>query len=179
MSVDFDREIDRAVRSMLDAEPPAALRARVLAAIRAGEPRRAWMSWAVPVAAAAVVILMVGVFTSSRQPNAPKILSGRDVPLPRLVAHNATPPATVMSARPPEPTARVRERDRQVRATSLDEPAAAGIDALAAPAPLSVETIPAPASTTMPSIQPAPLRVNALDVAALEMPRDAARGDER
>jgi hypothetical protein len=125
------------------------------------------------------VILMVGVFTSSRQPNAAKILSGRDVPLPRLVAHNATPSATVMSARPPEPTARVRERDRQVRATSLDEPAAAGIDALAAPAPLSVETIPAPASTTMPSIQPAPLRVNALDVAALEMPRDAARGDER
>jgi len=178
MSVDFDREIDRAVRSMLDAEPPAALRARVLAAIRAGEPRRAWMSWAVPVAAA-VVILMVGVFTSSRQPNARKILSGRDVPLPRLVAHDATPPATVMSAQPPEPTARVRERDRQVRATSLDEPAAAGIDALAAPAPLSVETIPAPASTTMPSIQPAPLRVNALDVAALEMPRDAARGDER
>ena len=178
MSVDFDREIDRAVRSLLDAEPPAALRARVLAAIRAGEPRRAWMSWAVPVAAA-VVILMVGVFTSSRQPNAPKILSGRDVPLPRLVAHDAMPPATVMSARPPEPTARVRERDRHVRATSLDEPAAAGIDALAAPAPLSVETIPAPASTTMPSIQPAPLRVNALDVAALEMPRDAARGDER
>ena len=30
MSADLDREIDRAVREMLDVEPPAGLRARVM-----------------------------------------------------------------------------------------------------------------------------------------------------
>ena len=51
---DLDGEIDRTVRSMLDAEPSPALRARVEAAIRTGEPRPRRMAWALPVAAAPI-----------------------------------------------------------------------------------------------------------------------------
>ncbi len=59
---ELDREIDRAVREMLDVEPPAGLRGRVLDRIELS-PRsdfRRRIAWiAVPVAAAAVIVLMV------------------------------------------------------------------------------------------------------------------------
>ena len=180
MPVDLDREIDRAVRSMLDAEPPADLRGRVMASIQANdEPRRRWVSWAIPLASAAAVILAVMVFTRLPHDRPAQIVAGHDRQLPSPVARAAEQRAAIVTAPPVQPVLRSVPRRALVHATSLEEPAETGIDALAAPAPLSVGTLPAPASTTMPSIQPAPLRVNALDLPALEMPRDAARGEDR
>lgn len=74
MPADLDREIDRAVREMLDVEPAADLRDRVLD--RIGRPAPGWKwSWvAVPVAAAAVVALAV-VF----RPAAPAPIAGRTI----------------------------------------------------------------------------------------------------
>ena len=176
---DVDREIDRAVRSMLDVEPPADLRARVLASIQSNEPRRRWVSWAIPLASAAAVILIVSVFPRLPHDRSPKIIPGRDIQLSSPVARGGGQPSLIVTAPPVQPVGRSVPQRARVHATSLEEPAETGIDALAAPAPLSVGTLPAPASTTMPSIQPAPLRVHALDVPALEMPRDAARGEDR
>jgi len=182
MSSDLDREIDEAVRSMLDAEPAAAFRARVMAEIRADRPRRAWMSLAVPLASAAIVILLISVFTPWRHTQTPVPFKGQDLRLPAPPNQIAEQRRALVVVPPPvERHGRAPQR-RGVgvaHATPLEEPAEGGIDALAAPAPLSIGTLPAPKSTAMPSIQPAPLRVNALDLPALEMPRDAARGEDR
>src|SRR4029079_8802792 len=99
--------------------------------------------------------------------------------LPSPVARGAEEPEAIVTAPPPVEEINRGMHQTRAQARSLEEPVEAGIDALAARAPLSVGPLPAPASTTMPSIQPAPLRVNALDLPALEMPRDAARGEER
>ena len=55
MSADFDKAIDRAVREMLDVEPPAGLRRRVLEQI----PASGTFRWKIllPVTAAALLIL--------------------------------------------------------------------------------------------------------------------------
>src|SRR5262245_44280980 len=69
MSADLDREIDRAVREMLDVEPAAGLRGRVMARIEALEGQTAVGSgsvfgrtlwWAAaPLAAAALIVIAV------------------------------------------------------------------------------------------------------------------------
>ena len=176
---DADLEIDRAVRSMLDAEPSDGFRARVMAAIRTEEPPRRWMSWALPLGSAAVAILVVSVFMLSRQPGAPQIVAGRDVRLAAPAAQIAEQVPPAIARAPILQTVRAVRPRAVVRTRALEEPVETGIDALTAPAPLAVGTLPMLTSTTMESIQPAPLRVTALDLPALELPRDAARGDER
>jgi len=63
MSADLDREIDRAVREMLDVEPPAGLRGRVMQRIEEGHVASGFsrkILWAgLPVAAAAVILIAV------------------------------------------------------------------------------------------------------------------------
>ena len=148
MSADLDREIDRAVRSLLDAEPTASFRARVLAS------------------------------TDARPPDA---IAGREVHLPAPVIQVAVPrQASEVPVTPAVSTETARAPRRMSRpAVANGEPAAAGIDALAAPAPLSIDTLAPPPPSFLPSIQPAPLRVTALDLPALETPSDAARGVDR
>lgn len=100
MSVDLDGEIDRTVRSMLDAEPSPALRARVEAAIRTGEPRPRRMAWALPVAAAAVMILLVSLFRLSPHEDSPVVVAGSDVRLPVTKVAEQTPETMGAAPRP-------------------------------------------------------------------------------
>jgi hypothetical protein len=177
MSADLDREIDRAIESMLDAEPPALLRARVLAAIEGGSRRRrSGLFFAIPLAAVAIAALLVFVLMPSRdsQPPAQTSAAARDVQLPPIRSGGPMP------APRPSPARERAPRGPRVFAAVLREPESApGIDALPAPAPLAVETLAEPTASAMPSIQPTPLRVAALEVVPIETPRDAAQGVDR
>lgn len=95
MSGDFDKAIDRAVREMLDVEPPAGFRARVLRRIAGSDGEmasgfgRKILWFAAPVAAAALIALAV-------------LLPSRSAPRPQPQATVvATPPQPVPSPAPP------------------------------------------------------------------------------
>lgn len=182
MSADLDREIDHAVRSLLDAEPSASFRARVLASTDARRRRRPIAASIIPVVVvAAAVLLAIVLAPMLRTQRPPEVIAGRDVHLPAPVIQVAVPQqATDLPvARAVGPGTARAPRGMSRPAAANGEPAAAGIDALAAPAPLSIDTLATPPPSSLPSIQPAPLRVTALDLPALEMPSDAARGVDR
>lgn len=182
MSADLDREIDRAVRSLLDAEPSPRLRWRVLASLE--RPKGPVLSAAslVPIAVVAIVLVLALVLRPWRSAPPPMTTTAdaHDMRLPTAGVERAPdaphPSATI--AQPAPRRSRALTARAAPRATAA-EPEDPGIAALVRPAPLSVETIAAPEVTVMPSIQPAPLGVAALDLRALEMPPDAARGADR
>jgi negative regulator of sigma E activity len=194
----LDVAIDRAVREMLDVEPPAGLRGRVLdrisnspegsAAIPVASPfrrkgwRKAWLL--APIAAAAVIVLAVMLPWRG----APRISnpSQGQAPAPRDVT--TTPPSpqstTPPSAAPPQPTAATpppvtvaarRTESRPIRAAVADDAAVgdmtrgerAQVAALDGPPPLVIHQLTGPASSSMRSIDVAPIRVAALEVNAL------------
>src|SRR3954470_1718157 len=119
MSADLDREIDAAVRAMLDAEPPAAFRARVLSRIEdapvpvasavASAFRRKLLFIGTPIAIAATIL--IAILLPSRQRVAPPAPS-----TPPLVAQGKpalTPQAPAASGNhagrtPPPPDRRAR-----------------------------------------------------------------------
>jgi hypothetical protein len=112
MSDQIDRAIEGAVREMLDGEPRADLQARVMAAVEAGSltagsrtasPLR-WI--AVPLAAAAIVILAVVVARRSEPivPQAPAVAHGVDRYLPSAIAPTPAPALHVVDVpRPSRP----------------------------------------------------------------------------
>ena len=182
MSADLDHEIDRAIRSLLDAEPPAGLRGRVLASIGHGRRPAFALRLAVPIAVVAMVVVLVLVFAPWRStpPPATTTANARDVQLPQQLAGPIREAPRVAETASPAPPQHARAAGLPAaHAKTSAEPEDVGIEALARPAPLSVDTIAAPVPTAIPSIQPAPLRVAALELRALEMPPDAARGADR
>lgn len=181
MSADLDREIDRAVRAMLDREPPALLRSRVLSSIEGGDRRWSIAPFAIPAGALAIAIVLWIVLAPGRAVDRPVQISAGsgDVHLPPPAGEAVVRPHGSPTVAPRVGAAVRRQRHVVAAAVAHSEPVDPGIDALASPAPLSVGTLPAPATSTLSSIQPAPLRVTALDVPALEMPPNAARGVER
>jgi len=184
MSADLDREIDRAVRWLLDREPSASLRVRVLASTDARRRRRPVRSSVIPAVAVAALIVLALIMAPWHTTNRPpQELVGRDVFLPLQAAQVAAAAegAEVASRQVLSVTRAAARTPRRIAiavATNLESPDA-GLDALAGPAPLSVATLATSPAAPLPSIQPAPLRVNALDLPALEMPSDAARGADR
>lgn len=170
----FDEAIDRAVREMLDVEPPAGLRGRVLD--RLAEPRSPRWSWiwvAAPLAAAAVVVLAVTIPWRRDLPvSAPPSRVAVDHRLP--VTSGAAP----VQVQPPlvaTTAARAPGRsERRIRATAavedvVAEPAIAGslIDALPGPGPLDVARLAAPAPPALRTIGVTPIEIRALEVNAL------------
>jgi hypothetical protein len=100
MRADLDDAIDRAVREMLDVEPPAELRGRVLERI-AQPARRFPTQWiVVPIAATALLILMVAAAWRTARNTTPVI---RSTPVAQLVSAIRTSPRHV-SAQPVEAT---------------------------------------------------------------------------
>jgi hypothetical protein len=180
----FDEAIDRAVREMLDVEPPDGLRGRVLARIDSTNPvasafrRKIWI--AVPLAAAAILVLAV--LLPSRTPSPAvepvKTIAGTQPvtqPQPVTTAPSATaptPPRTVI-ARTATPRPRTRPSvDAAVAATD----AAADvvwIDPLAAPPPIAVAAIEPVQAGAIPSIDLAPAQIPALEVRPIsDTPRE-------
>jgi hypothetical protein len=159
MSADFDKAIDRAVREMLDAEPPDGLRERVLQRIEA--PRRAlkWMWIAVPVAAAAMLALAV------LRPGLEPVATPRTGGDYRLSADASADIQPVPDTGAPQAQSTSRAARPQ---TGGDEPSQAEdehrVPPLAGPPPIALQTIADGTATPVEAIGVAPLAVPALEV---------------
>lgn len=182
----LDAEIDRAVREMLDVEPPAGLRGRVID--RLEHPRSSGWSWAwiaAPIAAAAIVVLAVMTpWRSGTATRPPRTGSGIDVRLavessPHPPANPAPGPATGA----PRPAGRTQVAYVGPRAPRPGMVVAANavaedtnftiVEALAGPASIAVERLTGPPEPTLRSIEPPPLQIRALEVNPLpETPRE-------
>jgi hypothetical protein len=178
----LDDAIDGAVREMLDVEPPADLRARVIARLpgspkaTTGRPPFGWMI--APLAAAALIVLAV--FVLRREPalpQAPVVAHGVDRHLPAPITA-AAGPTTEPGPSPTRGRVRVRTSGthvdhRVVAATAEEDTNFSAIAALAAPASIDIRRLQAPATTALPSFAPEPMTIRALEVSALpETPRE-------
>jgi hypothetical protein len=168
MSGDFDKLIDRAVREMLDVEPPADLRARVIDRIdgqpasslrlpASGFQRFGVLRFGVLLGAAAALVLMVLLARRSEPPAQQRVVAqgGQHEP------GGATPPAIDVPAAP-ERVATAKSRARVpagiASAASTDVTSAApAIDPLKTIAPIEVAPI------AQSSITPEPIGVRPLD----------------
>jgi hypothetical protein len=180
MSADLDKAIDRAVREMLDVEPPADLRARVMARIE--EPgaapavtRKLWW-FAAPIAAAAIVVLAVLVprrDQSGPQPMAvtpPSIaqagppIQGR--PLPQVP--QVEPPATLAHQ---ATVAREMPRERRGNAVGAPDRGMAGAATIAVAgdaAANSVEPLGPIDPIAVAAIRPSDITPAAIDIGPLK-----------
>jgi hypothetical protein len=179
----FDEAIDRAVREMLDVEPPAGLRGRVMN--RIGRPsgsfeasafrrKAAWL--AVPLVAAAILVLAVLMpSVSGRPPVAPPARAANDVYLP--------PPPVARRAPEPRPQVVVAKagtrppRARQSIAAAVLPPdwafEGAQVAALAGPHPIAIDRLSGPPRPSVNDLGVAPIEIRALEVNALtETPRE-------
>jgi hypothetical protein len=146
----LDKAIDRAVREMLDVEPPAGLRGRVLDRIK--QPRRGigWMWIAAPVAAAAVIILAV--LAPWRQP-APRVVAPSSPSIATVDLPPTVPPVTAPASQDSPKTVTIptghatppgrqpasgRAPERIVVAAVLPAADASAIDPLSPIAPITV-----------------------------------------
>jgi hypothetical protein len=170
-----DRAIDRAVREMLDVEPRADLRARIIDRIERPRRRFGWTWMIVPVAAAAALVIAIAVGLRST------IL----VPLPSHPMNSALAvPATQASStivrreapRNRVPLAISRHSNRRIEAAVATDVANftdarpegfAEVDALAPPPPIALEQIPSASPAAVARLDIAPLHLPALEVNAL------------
>jgi hypothetical protein len=175
----FDSEIDRAVREMLDVEPAADLRGRVLARIdpdsvasafrRKDQFRRKIVWGAAPLAAAAVIILAV--LAPWRQPSPPVI-----TPAPPSIARVEPKPVVPImeAARPASPPVQrpasrgIEERIVVAAVAPADD--ADAIDPLSPIAPITVAPV-RPADIAPKEIAISPLTpITELQIAPLSPP---------
>lgn len=189
----IDLAIDRAVREMMEFDPPAGLRRRVLARLQAPQ-RRAWLVPAWGMAAAAAVLILAALVL---RPGAPAPLpqeqfATQRIPLPVQPATESVPagiqppeaPASASAAKPLRPaTAGPVRREALAPPPHMDtvfgnpdrRVAAANVPA-AAPAPLEAA---APEAIAVGGLTPlrisditiAPLQVEPIRLAPLAPPR--------
>ncbi len=155
MSADFDKAIDRAVREMLDVEPPAGLRRRVLEQI----PASGTFRWKIllPVAAAALVILALLLPRSTpRQPET----TTAGVPEPRTA-----------------PIIRAPVQPRPVEVPQVEGPSRPALErravaaAVAASADVAFDAPPTPGFPRLPALSIPELSVSSIQrVAPVEGP---------
>lgn len=158
MSADLDKQIDRAVREMLDVEPRADMRARVIARIDARRvsfqlPVASFQRFAAVATIAALVVLALLATRHAEPPAQSRVATnGADVRLPAPDPVTAATTAKIGAREAPQAPTRV------AYATSVDAtPAAADIDPLKAIAPIEVAPI------AQSSITPEPIAVRPLN----------------
>ena len=161
----FDDAIDRAVREMIDVEPPGDLRARVIGRIERPAPSGfRWAVWLLaPVAAAALVILLLLLWLPSGQTPPPVVHSAHkgSAPLPIAPVQGPAYVGSVAPKRQELEVARVehprisrRPPERVYAATADDtERAVAPLDRIA---PIRV------AAVTQSDITPQPISIEPL-----------------
>ena len=167
----FDEAIDRAVREMLDVEPPAGLRGRVLDRIENTQsPGWSWIWVAAPLTAAAILVLAVLMPSERGRPVvAPPPKAAADVHLP--TAPLASPPP---QTRPPIVVAKgstLPPRGQQsIAAATLppDSPfEGAQVEALAGPHPIAIDRLSGPPPPSVSDVSVAPIQIRALEISAL------------
>jgi|SRR6516165_3107501 len=166
MSADLDKAIDRAVREMLDVEPRADLRARVVARV---DERRGSFQWpgsrfqrlAVLIGAAAVLVLVLVLARRAEPPTPPPAIAAAQVPERPPAGATRQPPIGVPAAPAPlAATARnavSQDPARVAYAASVDTTGTTAIDPLTAITPIGVAPI------GQSSITPDPIGVRPLD----------------
>lgn len=163
--------IDLVARRMLDAEPPAGFRDRVLD--RLGPRRRPTWLWVAAAAAAAVLLFVV---LRPLSTNAPPVRAGIDhvQPLPAVKPIQApTPHPQVLASARPSQLPRVQPRRGGTANDVPDQEDASVVAPLAAPASIAVADIDTGASRRPGSLAVRPIEIPALDVSALtEAPED-------
>ena len=181
MRGDLDDAIDRAVREMLDAEPPAGFRARVLDRLERPARRFTWMQVAVPLAAVALVIIAVLVSRRDVGIVAPPPM---DRPLPTIAPGVVTlnpPPSPVTPSAPPLADRTTIAR-RIVHASSATAPLpqedARALPPLGVPSPIALKAIERGTVTTLTGIDVSPIAVQPLEVNALSDTPPNERHDE-
>lgn len=173
----FDAAIDRAVREMVDVEPPAGLRGRVMDRIDGSKESRRKAAWmAAPLAAAAVIVLAVlAPWRTERPALGPLAQVATDRRLPAaapgtLPAPASVPQVVVARDRPGSPRA---ARTIEAAVDASEQFAGAQIEALAGPAPLAVERLSGPPAPAVQTLDVAPIEIPALEVNAItETPRE-------
>jgi hypothetical protein len=177
----FDEAIDRVVREMLDVEPPAGLRGRVMQRIddpvaSAFRRKAAWL--VAPLAAAAVIILAVlAPWRPETGTQPPPFRGARDT---RLAVESSPRPPVAEAPRPAPPRVAADIRPRTTAPGLVLAADAAGeeinfttVEPLGGPASIAVERLARPEAAAMRSIEPAPLQISPLVVNALpETPRE-------
>jgi len=164
MSADFDEAIDGAVREMLDVEPRADLRDRVVASASRRNHRvsvaSAFGRNRVLVCAAAAAILLA-VFVARRSepvaPQAPVVAHGDDVRLPSAIAPSPAIEVSMRAARNTSAPARARATVAAASLADNSDVALAGIEPLKRIAPIAIAPI------TQDSIAPAGLAMSPLN----------------
>jgi hypothetical protein len=168
-----DRALDLAVREMLDVEPRADLRARVIERIQ--RPHRVfnWTWVIVPIAAAAVLVLAI-VLRKPAEPRATRprtdiVLNAPRTSKPVKIAHRdepGRPPSRVASPRERRATAAIAAADTDVNTRPAAEFAV--VDALAPPPPIVLEQISSTGTRPVVKLDVAPLQLSALEMNALQ-----------
>jgi hypothetical protein len=159
-----DAVLDRALREMLDVEPPPNLRDRVLMRIDASPSPLRWMWIAVP--AAVAIVLAVLLLPRAHDARKPSEMARQ--PIAPAAIGQPTNRATTEVATVSTPAV---EQARQIRAAVANEPPPsadeAAVAALDAPAPLGMPNIDEGRATPMTAIQLIPIGVRPIDVDAL------------
>jgi hypothetical protein len=162
----LDFEIDRAVREMLDVEPPPGLRGRVLDRIESPHRGFTWIWIAAPIAAAAILILAVILpSTTDTTFTTPVAKGGADR---RLTVTQPQPQAPqIARAVPPSVVT--------APATAAEDAAAdiVWVDPLTPPAAIAVAAIEPAQGRAMRSIDVAPAEIPALEIRPItDTPRE-------
>jgi hypothetical protein len=184
----LDAAIDRAVREMLDVEPPAGLRGRVLQRIqtsshggRAASGSGRWLVWAALPIAVAVVMLALLLPRPSPPTHAPVTAA-----ITRPAANPpAAPPRRELPRVAPSPRADVMASrrapasgaaERRIAAASIDvdtEDTLFAVAPLARPEALTIRELETPPPSLLRSTAPEPMHIRALEISALpETPRE-------
>ena len=179
----LDLAIDRAVREMLDVEPPDGLRGRVLDRLARPDSVASTFTWnivwiAAPVAAAAILVLALVLPSKAPRPVVnPAATIATAQPTPQPPSPAIAPPA--MAQLPPQTVtakATVRPiRAGHVRAAAADDMTAdiVWMDPLPTPPPVTVAGIEAGREHTIRSIEPAPADIPALEIRPIsDTPRE-------
>ena len=183
---DLDAAIDRAVREMLDVEPPAGLRGRVIDRIESPRRGLTWIWIATPIAAAAILVLAV--LLPSKTPTTVVNPERTVATAPFDAARGRQPqpaasaaPSTIAPVSPQAVVAQTTTRQPRtrpgVRAAVADEMTAEAeivwVDPLTPPAPVSVPAIEEGRGDTIQSIDLAPREIPALEIRPIsDTPRE-------
>lgn len=174
----IDRTIDRAVRTMMQVDPPAGLRRRVLARLETPAPRASLVPrLAIGLAAAAALVLAVLIFKPVPEPSS---LGLRVSTPPASVPAPSVPPAPQPQAAPAQAsapaTARGGPTDTLIPMPRIGNvfgtrdgrvaPAAAGIEDVVFPAtpPPAEDLAGTPHAIGIPQLTIAPLQVDGIRV---------------
>jgi hypothetical protein len=172
---DIDEAIDRTVRDMMDVEPSAALRARVMEQLAQPRSSFRWMWIAAPVAGFAVLVLAVWLGGQSPRVTSRPVSTIAELPAartPRFVPAPIAPDAPITAPRPAR-RSRVPRPGAAASVAVVAEADESTVQPLAGPVPIVVARLVARTTMELSPVEPEPIQVKAIEVSPLpDVPRE-------